>query len=106
MGREVLWTGARVFHYSSVMPRIAPEKKVSSMIRIRQGDPPASVLEELTRKSFPRLERQYSIMKEYRGCHPSVMKQRITSAGRFRPRVNRLLNWRYYANVLTHGFRG
>jgi hypothetical protein len=106
MGREVLWTGARVFHYSSVMPRIALENKISSMIRIRQGDPPASVLEELTRKNIARLERQYSIMKEYRGTHPSVMRERIAAAGRFRPRVNRLLNWRFYANVLTHGFKG
>jgi hypothetical protein len=106
LGREVLWTGARVFHYSSVMPRVALERKVSSMIRIRQGDPPATVHKELTRKSISKLERQYSIMKEYRGSHPSVMQQRIASAGRFSPRVNRLLNWRFYANVFTHGFKG
>jgi len=106
LGREVVWTGARVFHYSSVMPRDALEKKISSMIRIRQGNPPASVLEDLTRKNIARLEKQYSIMKEYRGEHPSVMKERIAAAGRFRPRINRLLNWRFYANVLTHGFKG
>jgi hypothetical protein len=45
-------------------------------------------------------------MKEYRGSHPSVMQERIAEAVRFRPRVNRLLNWRFYANVLTHGFKG
>lgn len=106
LGREVLSTGARVFHYSSVMPRNALEKKISSMIRIRQGDPPTSVLEDLTRKNIAKLERHYSIMKEYRGSHPSVMRERIAAADRFRPRVNRLLNWRFYANVLTHGFKG
>lgn len=106
MGREVLWTGARVFHYSSVMPRDALEKKISSMLRIRHGDPSAAALEEMTRNTTEKLERQYSIMREYRGSHPSVMQERITAAERFRPRVNRLLNWRFYANVFTHGFKG
>lgn len=106
LGKEVLWTGARVFHYSSVMPRDALEKKIASMNRIRHGDPPATVLEKLTRNNVEKLERQYSIMKEYRGSHPSVMRDRIAAAGRFRPRVSRLLNWRFYANVLTHGFKG
>jgi len=106
LGREVLWTGARVFHYSSVMPRDALEKKTSSMLRIRHGDPSAAVLEGLTRNTIEKLERQYSIMREYRGSHPSVMRERIAAAERFRPRVNRLLNWRFYANVLAHGFKG
>jgi hypothetical protein len=34
------------------------------------------------------------------------MQERIAEAVRFRPRVNRLLNRRFYANVLTHGFKG
>lgn len=106
MGREVLWTGARVFHYSSVMPRDALEKKISPMLRIRDGDPSAAALEEMTRNTTEKFERQYSIMREYRGSHPSVMQERITAAERFRPRVNRLLNWRFYANVFTHGFKG
>jgi hypothetical protein len=106
LGREVLWTGARVFHYSSVMRRDALEKKISSMLRIRHGDPPPAVLKEMTRNTIERLERQYSIMKEYRGSHPSVMRDRIAATDRFRPRVSRLLNWRFYGNVLTHGFKG
>jgi hypothetical protein len=106
LGKEVLWTGARVFHYSSVMPRDALAKKIASMLRIRHGDPPVSDLEEMTRNNIENLERQYSIMKEYRGSHPSVMQDRIAATGRFRPRVNRLLNWRFYANVFTHGFKG
>ncbi|MHB1024816.1 MAG: glycosyltransferase family protein [Desulfobacteria bacterium] len=106
LGREVLRTGARVFHYSSVMPRSALEKKISSMSRIRYGDPPAEVLEEMARNGIVKLERQYSIMKEYRGSHPSVMRERIAASERFRPRVNRLLNWRFYANVFAHGFKG
>ena len=106
LGREVLWTGARVFHYSSVMPRSALEKKISSMSRIRHGDPPVESLEKMTRDGIARLERQYSIMKEYRGSHPSVMQERIAAAERFRPRVNRWLNWRFYLNLFTHGFKG
>jgi len=106
LGNVVLWTGARVFHYSSVMPRNALEKKISSMLRIRHGDPHAKVLEEMTRNKIARLERQYSFMKEYRGSHPRVMRDRIAAADRFRPRVNRWLNWRFYGNVLSHGFKG
>ncbi len=106
LGREVLWTGARVYHYSSVMPRSALEKKISSMSRIRYGDPPPETLKEMTRMGIAKLERQYSIMREYRGSHPSVMQERIAAAERFRPRVNRMLNWRFYANVFTHGFKG
>jgi glycosyltransferase involved in cell wall biosynthesis len=106
LGREVLWTGARVFHYSSVMPRNALEKKIFSMLRIRHGDPPPLVLEEMTRKNIAGLERKYSIMKEYRGSHPSVMRDRIAATERFRRRVNRWMNWRFYGNVFTHGFKG
>ena len=106
LGREVLWTGARVFHYSSVMPRDALAKKISAMSRIRYGNPSADSLEEMTRNGIARLERHYSIMKEYRGSHPSVMQDRIAAAERFRPRVNRVLNWRFYLHVFTHGFKG
>jgi glycosyltransferase involved in cell wall biosynthesis len=106
LGREVLWTGARVFHYSTVMQRDVLEKKISSMLRIRHGDPPPAALEEMTRTTVEKLERQYSIMKEYRGSHPRVMRDRIAAADPFRPRVNRWLNWRFYGNVFTHGFKG
>ena len=106
LGREVLWSGARVFHYPSVMPRNALEKKISSMLRIRHRDPQAAVLEDMTRNKIAKLERKYSIMKEYRGSHPGVMRDRIAASDRFRPRVNRWLNWRFYGNVLSHGFKG
>jgi glycosyltransferase involved in cell wall biosynthesis len=106
LGREVLWSGARIFHYPSVMPRYALEKKISSMLRIRHRDPQAAVLEDMTRNKIAKLERKYSIMKEYRGSHPGVMRDRIAASDRFRPRVNRWLNWRFYGNVLSHGFKG
>ena len=106
LGREVLWTGARVFHYSSVMPRVALAKKITSMNRIRHGNPPVEALEEMTRSGIARLERHYTIMKEYRGSHPSVMQERIAAAERFRTRVNRFLNWRFYRHAFTHGFKG
>jgi hypothetical protein len=106
LGREVLWTGARVFHYSSVMAREELAKKVSSMTRIRHGNLSAEALEEINRDGIARLERQYSIMKEYPGSHPAVMRDRIASTPRFRRRVNRWLNWRFYLNVFSHGFKG
>ena len=39
-GREVLWSGARIFHYPSAMPREALARKARAMVRFRWGDLP------------------------------------------------------------------
>jgi len=48
----------------------------------------------------------YDALKEFRGEHPAVMKERISQATRLRKRRNRWLNWRFYKEVFTHGFKG
>lgn len=48
----------------------------------------------------------YEILKEFRGTHPKTMLERIENSKRLRPRKNRWLNWRFYKEVLAHGFKG
>jgi len=48
----------------------------------------------------------YGALKEFRGEHPAVMKERISPARRLRKRRNRWLNFRFYKEVFTHGFKG
>lgn len=106
LGREVLWSGARIFHYPSVMPREAFERKAKAMVRIRWGNLPELEQEERVRQIMTNRERGYGYMKEYRGGHPAVMRDRIAATPRFRRRLNRWVNWRFYRNVLAHGFKG
>ena len=48
----------------------------------------------------------YAIMKEFRGTHPAVMRQRIAQSPRFGSRRNRWLNPRFYKAIVQRGFRG
>jgi hypothetical protein len=48
----------------------------------------------------------YKALKEFRGTHPAVMKERIDRSFRLRKRRNRWLNLRFYKEVFTHGFKG
>jgi hypothetical protein len=48
----------------------------------------------------------YEALKEFRGEHPAVMKERISRATRLRKRGNRWLNLRFYREVFSHGFKG
>jgi hypothetical protein len=106
LGREVLWTGARIFHYSSVMPSEALLKKASAMVGIRCGELPQEEQKARAQEIVSSLVRRYDVMKEYRGSHPRVMEDRIRSTPRFKPRRNRWFNWRFYRHVLTYGFKG
>jgi len=106
LGREVLWTRARIFHYSSVMPSEALLKKASAMVGIRCGELPQEEQKARAQEIVSSLVRRYDVMKEYRGSHPRVMEDRIRSTPRFKPRRNRWFNWRFYRHVLTYGFKG
>ena len=48
----------------------------------------------------------YEILKEFRGVHPKTMLERVGNSKRLRPRKNRWLNWRFYKEILAHGFKG
>lgn len=76
------------------------------MVGVRWGNLPEVDQLERSRGIIERLERQYSYMKEYCGGHPAVMRERLAAASRFHPRFNRWPNWRFYREVLAHGFKG
>jgi hypothetical protein len=52
------------------------------------------------------LDERYGVLKEYRGSHPAVMRNRIVSCRRLASRRNRWLNPRFYGEVFRHGFKG
>ena len=106
LGKEVLWTGARIFHYSSVMNPNALFKKACAMVSIRKGNLPKKTQEKEAREIVKMLEGKYEIMKDYKGTHPQVMNSWLRNAVRFKPRKIRWLNWRFYKHVFTYGFKG
>jgi hypothetical protein len=48
----------------------------------------------------------YAILKEFRGSHPAIMKERISASRRWGTRRSRWLNWRFYREIALRGFRG
>lgn len=98
-------SGGRIFHYGWVK---APEvliRKVRHQITFYHGETPPPEQAHLYRMgayNFPR----YDFLREFRGSHPAIMAERVSRARRLRPRRNRWLNWRFYREVFTHGFKG
>jgi hypothetical protein len=96
---------ARIFHYGWVKDRRVLQEKLRFQISRHEGDRLSDHeidLQAHIRSQYP----TYEILKEYRGSHPWVMKGRIKPAKPLRPRPNRWLNWRFYREVFTHGFKG
>ena len=104
-GVNCLPSGWRIFHYGYVKdPRVMVEK-----IRYQASRYHGEAIPEYQAKRIA-IERydfdQYDILKDFRGSHPAVMQERISKTRRLRPRRNRWLNWRFYKEVFTHGFKG
>lgn len=97
-------TGCHIYHYGWVKnPRTMLEKKIFQESR-HNGMDSEAVKALLRRKEWE--FRNYDIMKDFRGTHPSVMRDRIAGFTPFLSRGNRWLNPRFYAYVLRHGFKG
>lgn len=97
-------SGARIFHYGYVKePTVLIRKKRYQVSRYHE------VIPELERKILACQAwefEDYDFLKEFRGTHPAVMAERVSRSARVRPRKNRWLNWRFYREVLAHGFKG
>lgn len=96
---------ARIFHYGWVKDSRVLQDKLRFQISRHDGDilsPKEIDRQALMRSQYP----NYEILKDYRGSHPRVMRDRIDQARRLRSRRNRWLNWRFYREVFTHGFKG
>jgi glycosyltransferase involved in cell wall biosynthesis len=100
------WSGGRIFHYGWVKaPAVMTQKKRE---QIGHYHAPGVVPE--AEASFWEREAYdyplYEALKEFRGSHPAVMAERVGRSRRLRPRRNRWLQWRFYREVFTHGFKG
>jgi hypothetical protein len=63
--------------------------------------------DEIDHQAFVRSQYpKYDILKEFRGTHPQLMNERVSKSSRLKPRLNRWLNWRFYKEVILHGFKG
>jgi hypothetical protein len=119
-------TGCHIFHYGWVKnPRTMLDKKIHQMSKHLEMT--EDELREAMGKGREALEKKglknwdtvlgalteewsfegYDFMKEFRGTHPAVMRERI---GAFIPYLkrdrNRWLNPRFYGYVFRHGFKG
>ncbi len=98
------FSGAYVYHYGWVRksPKIMLERN-KRLAHYYKDD-------EYLKNNFTNVDEYdyayYEILKEFRGTHPKTMQERIKKGKRLRPRINRWLNWRFYKEVLTHGFKG
>jgi glycosyltransferase involved in cell wall biosynthesis len=98
------WSGAHIYHYGWVKttPRALWERK-KSLEYFYHDD------QYLEKKYSPLRDLEidyYDILKEFRGSHPAVMKNRVSQAFRLQERGNRWLNPRFYREVFRHGFKG
>lgn len=104
------WSGGRIFHYGWVKaPTVMLQTKREQLSNhygqrfVVEAEMRFDVrFYETDRYDYPR----YEGLKEFRGSHPAVMTERLRTAHRLRPRRNRWLNWRFYREVFTHGFKG
>lgn len=106
LGKEIRLTGARVFHYGHVMGREKRAKKYQETENIWQGRLQSRDEKPWWQSRMEEIDLRHAIGRSYRGSHPGVMAERIREAGGPLPRVNRWLNWRFYREVLRHGFHG
>jgi hypothetical protein len=97
-------SGARVFHYGWVKDPQTMLAKKQEQTKVYHGDAPPDSEAKLYEQNAFDFD-NYSILQEYRGSHPAVMRSRI-EAPRHRARRNRWLNWRFYREVARRGFRG
>jgi len=96
---------ARVFHYGWVKHPQILQRKLAYQHSRHDGEV-LSPEEIEARATFLAQFPNYDILKTFRGTHPQVMSARIRGMGSFRNRQNRWLNWRFYREILRHGFKG
>ncbi len=96
---------ARVFHYGYVKhPKVLQEKLAYQHSR-HAGERLTS--EEIhLRTSILAQFPKYDVLKTFRGSHPQVMVSRVEKFSPLRSRRTRWLNWRFYREILQHGFKG
>ncbi len=102
---RVCHSGARIFHYSYVKSGSAMQEKSRKLEMLFHGDQPRPEMANRLKQNTYDFE-DYGIMKEFRGSHPAVMRNRIAQSQRFSSRRNRWLTPRFYKAIFQRGFRG
>jgi len=98
-------SGARVFHYGWVKDPKTMLAKKREQTTVYHGDTPPSSEARLLEREGAYFE-DYDILKDFRGSHPAVMRNRLGASSRLKPHRNRWLTWRFYRAILQRGFRG
>ncbi len=99
------YSGGRIFHYGWVKDPQTMLAKKREQVQVYHGDSPPPAEAVLYRQTAFQFD-DYAILKEFRGTHPGVMRERVKAASRWASRTNRWLNWRFYREVAHRGFRG
>jgi hypothetical protein len=103
--RRCLPSGARICHSGYVKEPGALIEKCRYQASRHHGDAiPEDQAKRLAKDQFE-FDR-YEIMKEFRGKHPQAMQERISGTRRLQSRHNRWLNWKFYKEIFSHGFKG
>ena len=98
-------SGARIFHYGWVKdPQTLLNKKREQADKHHGDSLPPEEAHALSQATFQFDE--YAILKEFRGTHPRVMHERVSTMSRWGSRSNRWLTPQFYREVLRRGFRG
>jgi hypothetical protein len=98
-------SGARVFHYGWVKEPKTMLAKKQEQTKVYHGNaPPPSEAKLYTQDTFE--FEDYEILKEFRGSHPCVMRERVRQYPALNPKRNRWLQPAFYRAIVRRGFRG
>lgn len=98
-------SGATIYHYGWVkQPRTLQEKFRYQIARHHGDRPPEDQARRLARDACE--FEDYDIMKNFRGGHPVVMRERVSRYPILKPWRNRWLKAAFYWEILRKGFRG
>ena len=106
LGTHVRAADARIFHYGWVKTRDQLETKFEMVRELWWGTLNEDERRRREDSKFGRFIARYPLLKNYAGTHPAVMADRIAKHLPYRPRRNRWLTPRFYAEILRHGFHG
>jgi hypothetical protein len=97
---------ARIFHYGWVKTREMLDEKFKMVEKLWWGTLDNEEKDRRKQRKYGRFIERYPLLKNHRGSHPAVMRQRIDARPPFSTRRNRWLNPRFYAEILKRGFHG
>ncbi len=98
-------SGGTIYHYGWVkQPKVLLDKFRYQVAR-HHGEQPGEEQARMLAKAEYEFK-DYAIMKNFTGTHPSVMAERVARYAKLRPGRNRWLTPAFYRAVLARGFRG